>query len=188
MATTVETRGGGTRAWRWAAGLAMVALGVIAIAASTATGFLAVVLAGTMLAIAGMVEVLYGLGAGDKQLQPLRVLGGLLSLAVGGLVVLRPMAGLTALTFLLAAYFLAAGLFHSATALLERHPRWGWDFLYGACAIVLSVIALSNLRGTGLWLIGTLVGIEILARGIALSFGGFRRGEHVRSGKAPRAA
>jgi uncharacterized membrane protein HdeD (DUF308 family) len=175
------------RTWRVALGIVMVLLGFAALGSATLTGIMSVVLIGMSLAVAGFVELLYGLGLRDRRVQPLRLMGGLLSVVVGALLVLRPLVGLAALTLLLAGYFLTSGLFHSATSLLERHAGWGWDFLYGVCAIVLSVITLSNIRGAGFRLVGVLVGIEILLRGLALAFGGFQRRRVTRS-HAPTAA
>ena len=82
---------------------------------------------------------------------------------------------------LLAAYFIAAGLFHAATSLLERYDGWGWDLFYGVCAVVLGGIAATNMRTSGFWMVGALVGIEILLRGLALTFGGLQRGRHRRA-------
>jgi len=163
------------RAWRWFLGFVMTLLGLMAISSATVTGALSVMMIGLALVIAGFVEVLSGLGRGSNRIRPLRLMGGLLSLVMGGLILMRPGSGLAALTWLLAAYFLAAGLFHAVTSLMERHAGWGWDLLYGACAIVLAVVALSNARGAGLRLVGALVGIEILLRGLALVLGGLQR-------------
>jgi uncharacterized membrane protein HdeD (DUF308 family) len=177
MVASLDVEGGvEPRAWRMVLGIVMAVLGAIAIYTARVTGMLSVIIAGTALGVAGFVEILSGLGRSSKQVQPLRVIGGLLSMAVGVLFVLRPQTGLTGLTMMLAAYFIAAGLFHAATSLLERYSGWGWDLLYGGCAIVLGIISVSGMRTSGFWLVGTLVGIEIALRGLALTFGGLQRG------------
>jgi uncharacterized membrane protein HdeD (DUF308 family) len=176
----VEKAGEEPRAWRVVLGIVMAVLGVTAIYTAKVTGIVSVITAGTALGVAGFVEVLSGLGRGSRRVQPLRLIGGLLSMVVGALFVLRPQTGLTGLTVMLSTYFIASGLFHAATSVLERYPGWGWDLAYGAGAIVLGAVALSNLRTAGFWLVGALVGIEILLRGLALTFGGFQRGRHRR--------
>jgi uncharacterized membrane protein HdeD (DUF308 family) len=186
MAEQGESRDQEPRAWRWFLGFIMTVLGLMAISSATVTGLLSLKLIGLALVMAGFVEVLAGLGRGSNRIKPLRLMGGLLSFAMGGLILLRPGSGLVALTGLLAAYFLAAGLFHAATSLMERYPGWGWDLLYGACAIVLAVVALSNARAAGLRLVGGLVGIEILLRGLALVLGGLQRKRPMAT--APKAA
>ena len=179
----VERRRGGTdepRAWRLALGIVMAAIGVAAIYTAKVTGIVSVIMAGTALAVAGFVEVLSGLGRGSRRVQPLRLIGGVLSIIVGGLFVFRPQVGLTGLTMMLAAYFIASGLFHGVTSALERYDGWGWDLFYGACAIALGGAAVTNIRSAGFWLVGVLVGIEILVRGLAVTFGGMQRGRHRR--------
>jgi uncharacterized membrane protein HdeD (DUF308 family) len=185
MATVVDLarRTGGTdepRAWRLVLGIVMAVIGTAAIYTAKVTGMLSVIMAGTALAVAGFVEVLSGLGRGSRRVQPLRLMGGLLSMIVGVLFVFRPHIGLAGLTMMLAAYFTASGLFHGVTSLLERYDGWGWDLFYGACAIASSAVAITNMRTAGFWMVGVLVGIDILLRGVALTFGGMQRGRHRR--------
>jgi uncharacterized membrane protein HdeD (DUF308 family) len=186
MATAADVESGvEPRAWRVALGIVMAVIGLAAIYTAKVTGMLSVILAGSALGVAGFVEVLSGLGRRSRQVQPLRLMGGLLSMVVGALFLFRPQTGLAGVTVMLAAYFIAAGIFHIATSLLERYDGWGWDLLYGGGAIVLGAISLTNMRTAGFWLVGTLVGIEILLRGLALTFGGLQRGP--RSRRAARA-
>lgn len=185
MATVVdlERRRGGTdepRAWRLVLGIVMAVIGVAAIYTAKVTGILSVIMAGTALSVAGFVEILSGLGRGSRRVQPLRLMGGLLSMIVGVLFLFRPQIGLAGLTMMLAAYFIAAGLFHGVTSLLERYDGWGWDLFYGASALTLSAVAVTNMRTAGFWMVGVLVGVEILVRGLALTFGGMQRGRHRR--------
>jgi uncharacterized membrane protein HdeD (DUF308 family) len=185
MATVVDVQGRRVgadepRAWRLVLGIVMAVIGAAAIYTAKVTGIVSVIMAGTALTVAGFVEVLAGLGRGSRRVQPLRLMGGLLSMIVGVLFVFRPQIGLTGLTMMLAAYFIASGLFHAVTSLLERYDGWGWDLFYGACAIALCAVAVTNMRSSGFWMVGVLVGVDILARGLALTFGGMRRGRHRR--------
>ena len=101
------------RAWRLVLGIVMAVIGAVAIYTAKVTGILSVIMAGTALGVAGFVEVLSGLGRGSRRVQPLRLMGGLLSMIVGVLFVFRPQVGLAGLTMMLAAYFIASGLFHA---------------------------------------------------------------------------
>ena len=62
----------------------------------------------------------------------------------------------------------AAGLFHAITAVADRYPRWGIDFLYGVVALALGVYIVASWPISSFWVLGTVVGIEIIARGVAL--------------------
>ena len=88
-------------------------------------------------------------------------------LVVGGLLVWQPIAGLAAVGALIGAYYLASGLFHAITAVIDRYEHWGWDLVYGALATLLGVYVLATWPISSLWLVGTLVGIELVLRGIA---------------------
>ena len=65
----------------------MAVMGAIAIYTAKVTGMASVIIAGTALGVAGFVEILSGLGRGSRQVQPLRLMGGLLSMIVGVLFV-----------------------------------------------------------------------------------------------------
>jgi uncharacterized membrane protein HdeD (DUF308 family) len=79
--------------------------------------------------------------------------------------VARPHIGMAALTLVLAVFFFAAGLFPLVTALSERGSGWAWEVTFGLIAIVLGVFVLVGWPVSSLWLVGTLVGIEIVVRG-----------------------
>jgi uncharacterized membrane protein HdeD (DUF308 family) len=154
-------------------GALLIALGIIAIGSATATGVTAVLLIGAALGAAGLVQIFHSFGIGDRSFRPLAMLSGLLALVVGAMFVLRPMAGTVTLGLLLAAYFFAGGLFYVVTSLMDRYEHWGWDLAYGLCAIVLGVFVVAGMPITSAWMIGMLVGIGILTRGIVLSGVGF---------------
>ena len=163
-----DDSGGAGRGRSIVLGILLIVVGLVALSSTATTAFMSVLIVGAALAVAGFVEIFHSLGRG-KHFQPLRLLGGLLSVVVGFLFVMRPAVGINALSLLLAAYFFASGLFHTVTSVAEREPRWGWDFAYGLCALVLGVIAVSAFPEGGMWLIGTLVGLEILLRGITMA-------------------
>jgi uncharacterized membrane protein HdeD (DUF308 family) len=72
---------------------------------------------------------------------------------------------------MLAGYFFASGLFHAITSVMDRYARWGWDFVYGAISLFLGVVVMSEWPVSAVWLVGTLVGLGILFRGVALMAG-----------------
>lgn len=153
-------------------GLLMAILGLVALGASFITSLVSVILFGALLAGTGIAEIVSAFRV-RKAGGPfwLYLLNGVLSTVVGIFVLMNPAAGLGALTLLLAGYFFASGLFHVVTSLMDRYPRWGWDFAYGAISIALGVIVMAQWPISAVWLVGTLVGISILMRGIALMAG-----------------
>lgn len=163
-------------------GLLTAILGLVALGASFLTSLVSIILFGALLAGSGIAEIISAFRV-RKSGGPfwLYLLGGVLSTVVGVFVLAYPAAGLGALTLLLAGYFFASGLFHVVTSLMDRYAKWGWDFAYGAISILLGVIIMAQWPISAVWLVGTLVGISILMRGIALMAGSLELRRAVRS-------
>ncbi|MBZ4422070.1 HdeD family acid-resistance protein [Myxococcus sp. RHSTA-1-4] len=153
-------------------GILVTLLGIVALGAAYLTSLVSAIFFGAMLTMMGIAEIVAAFrvrGSGGPFW--LYLLGGILSTVVGLFVLVYPAAGLAALTLLLAGYFFASGLFHAITSLVDRYPRWGWDFLYGAVSIFLGVVVMSQWPISAVWLVGTMVGIGILFRGVSLIAG-----------------
>jgi uncharacterized membrane protein HdeD (DUF308 family) len=65
------------------------------------------------------------------------------------------------------AFFLAAGVFQIVAPAINSLPDWGWHVLNGIISLLLGVLVLAQWPVTGLWVIGTFVGIELLFYGVA---------------------
>jgi uncharacterized membrane protein HdeD (DUF308 family) len=120
---------------------------------------------GLLLGLSGLIELIGGARESGGRYRGLLMGGGLFSLAVGAVMVARPNAGMAGLTLLLAVFFFAAGVFPLVGALSERGQGWAWEVTFGAIAILLGVAVLAGWPVPSLWLVGTLVGIEIVVRG-----------------------
>ena len=149
-----------------AVGVLLIMLGGFAIGTAFFTGVISIVFLGTLLVVGGIAEIV---GAFRLRSQGFAMpfLAGVLSAIVGGVLVWQPIAGLAAVGALIGAYYLASGLFHAITAVIDRYEHWGWDLVYGALATLLGVYVLATWPISSLWLVGTLVGIELVLRGIA---------------------
>ena len=162
---------GRTKATAWGLpfilGLLTSLLGIFCLIAAYAAGLAAVMVAGVMLIVGGCFEIGFGFGHRREGLL-LPVLSGILSIVVGFLVLRRPAVGLSAAALVIACYFFASGLFRGITAIADRFANWGWDFAYGVSAVILGVIILASWPQSSAWMVGTLVGIELLFRGGAL--------------------
>lgn len=153
-------------------GLLLSLLGIVALGAVVLTSFASAIFFGSMLMVAGVFEIIHALRIRRAQ-GPflLFLLGGILSVGVGLMALLRPGAALFSLTLLLAGYFCVNGLFRSITSVTDRHQGWGWDFAFGLMSLVLGVIIFALLPFSSLWALGLVVGVEILVRGIAIMAG-----------------
>ena len=159
----------------WAAmvtiGVLLTILGIAALLMSAATGVFTVVLMGVALIVAGALELVQAYRRRDHRV--LLLLGGIFSIVAGGLILARPGAGLAGVSLLLAMFFIANGLFRSIGAAIDRYPGWGWDLGYGLLALALGLYVVGSWPWSSVWLLGTIIGAEIMARGLLLVALGF---------------
>jgi len=91
---------------------------------------------------------------------------------LAGLAVLtRPMAGVITLTIIFAAYLLAGGAMRIVMGFGYRSQipsAWFWVVISGLVDILLAFIIMSGLPGTAEWVIGLLVGINLLMMGFSI--------------------
>jgi uncharacterized membrane protein HdeD (DUF308 family) len=94
-----------------------------------------------------------------------------LAIAVGVILLSRPVQGTLTLTIVVGAYFLAEGVTTIMYALEHRRElsrRWGWMLTAGIMDIIVAGIIVAGLPGSALWAIGLLVGINLLFGGASL--------------------
>lgn len=97
------------------------------------------------------------------------LLTGLLYVVFGVLLILFPVAGMYSLTVLLTLFFLAEGVAKMILGFqLRPSPRWWWFVLNGILALIMAFIIWAGWPGTAFWVLGLLVGINMLFFGISL--------------------
>src|SRR5512144_1135692 len=153
--------------WGWflAFGIALVLLGVLAIARSVAATVVSMLFFGWLLLIAAGIEIaqaiMVGKWAGLFQHWLSAVLFGVL----GALIVWRPLVTAEILTLLMGSFFVVAGLFQLITPFVVSLPEWGWHALNGVITLVLGILILAQWPVSGLWVIGLFLGIELIFYG-----------------------
>lgn len=149
-------------------GILTIILGLFALYASVATTLISVIFIGVMLIVVGVMEIIGAIRVGRHGSWLTYLLAGILSIVVGALFLDKPLASLASLTLLIAGFMFSAGLFRGITAIADRYPQWGIDFLYGVVAIALGVYIVLSWPISAFWVLGTIVSAEILVRGITL--------------------
>jgi uncharacterized membrane protein HdeD (DUF308 family) len=152
------------RSWGWflAAGAALILVGVLAIGYPIAATVTTVEVFGVLLLVGGAVEIAGGMWARRWGGFFLHLLCGLLSLFVGAVLIDRPLIGAEVYTVLLAVFFVACGLFRVFSSASQRFSGWGWNLLSGAVTFLLGLMIWRQLPVSGLWVIGTFVGIDLI--------------------------
>ncbi|WP_036279282.1 HdeD family acid-resistance protein [Methylocystis sp. ATCC 49242] len=161
--------------WTLALGIAIGALGILALiraraATQIAVGFFGALLVTSAVAILFFDISVAGLWSGFF----VHVLSAALVGIVGVMLLTRPLVGAQAITLLLAFYFLVSGLTTIGFA-ISAHVDGLWIYLaQGAVSLFLGALLLVGWPFTGNWVIGTFIGVDLLFKGmsiIALGFG-----------------
>jgi uncharacterized membrane protein HdeD (DUF308 family) len=99
------------------------------------------------------------------------LLTGILYLVFGILLILFPIAGILSLTVLLTIFFIAEGIAKIILSFQMRpFRRWGWLLINGILALILAYIIWAGWPGSAFWVLGLLVGINMIFFGFSLMF------------------
>jgi uncharacterized membrane protein HdeD (DUF308 family) len=156
--------------WGWFLGwgLALVALGAVAIAGSVMTTIISVVFLGVLLIVGGLIVTLDAYTFWRKTHRKgffLQALMGLLYVIAGAFMIKSPIAASVSLTLVLGIFYVVIGIFRICSALATRTPRWGWGLFSGMIALLLGVLIMASWPVSGLYIIGLFVGIDLLLVG-----------------------
>ncbi len=169
---------------KWAAitafGVLLVVLGFAALFFSLIATIATVTLNGVLFLLAGGAEIGIGMQSRGWGQFFLWLIGGVLYLAAGVLCIVNPLLASVVLTLLLGCGLLAAGLvrIYLATQLPPGEPR-GLVFLAAAVTILLGLIIVSHWPLDSVYVLGTLLGVDLLFHGVG--WASFGMGLHART-------
>ena len=152
-------------------GIILVLLGVAAIGVPPLAGLVTTVFLGLVLfasGVVGLVSTFQGRGLPGFWWS---LISAILSIVVGGLLVWNPVAGMISLTALLTGFFIADGIVTIVLSLRHRDQlvgRWQWLFANGVIDLILAGLIIWGMPGTLVWVLGLLVGIDLIFGGTAL--------------------
>ena len=150
-------------------GILLIIIGLVAISVPLATALAIELLLGWILVVGGIVHGVYAFKSRHEPGVLLRVVTAILYLAAGIILLAHPLAGVLTLTLLLAILFTVEGVSKIITAFgLRAMPNWGWVMFNGIVTLILGVIMWANWPIGAAWVIGLLVGIDLLVAGWVL--------------------
>jgi uncharacterized membrane protein HdeD (DUF308 family) len=152
-------------------GVVMVILGVLAICAPMAATIAVDIYVGWLFLISGVIGLVALVSTHHVHAFVWSLITAALSIAVGVLLVLRPIQGAITLTLVLTAFFIVEGIFQTALAVASRKVMagtWVWMLVSGIADLVLAAIIILGLPGTAIWALGLLVGVNLLTAGWAI--------------------
>src|SRR3974390_3351840 len=155
--------------WIWLVvlGIALIVLGAILLGSPVIATLATVTALGVLILVGGGMEVVGAFWCQEWSGFFLALLSGILGVVVGLMLLGNPIQGGITLCILLASFLFAVGLFKALPVVAQRLEGWGWLLLSGAIDIVLGVMIWRELPMSGLTIIGVLVGISIIFRGVS---------------------
>jgi uncharacterized membrane protein HdeD (DUF308 family) len=155
--------------WLVILGVVTVIAGVLAMGSPLASGLAVAFIVGIAMTIGGVARTISAFSAGSFGQGALAFVGGILTLGAGLIVAARPGIGLATLTLLLGGSLVVDGISGVILAFRVRpEAGWGWMLFSAAMGVVLGFLLLREWPLSGLWAIGTLVGINLLFSGLSI--------------------
>jgi uncharacterized membrane protein HdeD (DUF308 family) len=159
---------GRARRWLMVAGSLALLVGIVSIAVPVIASVTTAIFVGWVLLAFGIAAAIYAI----SHRAPLRGLEALVALAAGFYLLVFPLHGTVTLTFVLAVWFFASGVFSLAYALQWRGaPGWWLLVLGGVSSVILGFLIAASLPSSAAWAIGLLVGINLVFWGVRALLG-----------------
>jgi uncharacterized membrane protein HdeD (DUF308 family) len=152
-------------------GIALLLLGMIAIIVPVIATLTITIAFGWIFLVSGIIGLVTTAQARRAPGFWWSLLSAVLGVVVGLLLLVWPITGALSLTMLLAAFFAVEGIFsimYSIEHKREMSGRWGWILLNGVVDLGLSAIILIAFQTGAGWVLGLLIGIDMVLGGTAL--------------------
>ena len=156
-----------TSIWTLLLGLLMIAAGVLALINPFPASLAVTIFAGWSFIILGILQIISGIRDTSGGTRILLVIIGAIMVWIGWEVLDNPIGGLLALTIAVAISFVASGVAKIILGFQLTGSGFGiWVILSGALSLALGVLFLSNILGAAPWLLGVLLGVELISDGV----------------------
>jgi uncharacterized membrane protein HdeD (DUF308 family) len=157
--------------WYLAQGVLMVLAGFLALVYPVVSSVAVVFFLGWLLIIGGVLQAIGLIGARHVPHFSLQLVSVVLFVIVGVLFLRNPGEALLTLTLLLIVFFMVQGISRVIFSLTIRPlPGWGWVLASGIVGILLAFYLWANIPLTAVWLLGVLLGIQLICEGAAIGY------------------
>jgi len=154
--------------WLSAMAIPIIGLGILAILFPLFSTLTSASVFGWVFIGAGVGQLIYASQSKGAGQIIWKLILGLLYLFSGIFVVANPLKGVLAFTLVLGITIFVQGMIQVALAFQLRRTsaNWGWILISGIVGIICGVLVWSSLPSSAAWLIGTLIGVNLLFDGI----------------------
>ena len=156
--------------WGWflALGVVLILAGVFALGDVVAVTLASVIFIGAALLVGGIFQIIHAFATKQWSAFLFALLCGVLYVVGGVLIMQEPVQGSLVITLFLVAALVVGGVLRIVIALRHRDLS-GWLLLLfgGIISLLLGFLLYSTLPWSGLWVLGTLIGVELIIQGIS---------------------
>ena len=152
-------------------GIILVVLGLIAIVVPPIATLAIEILVGWLFLVSGIVGLITTFWMRDAPGFWWSLFSAVIGIAAGVVLLGWPVSGVLSLTIVLIAFFVIEGVATIMFALdhkRELSGRWGWMLASGIVDLILAAAVFVLLPGAAAWVIGLMVGINLVFGGVAL--------------------
>jgi uncharacterized membrane protein HdeD (DUF308 family) len=161
--------------WGWfvALGVVLVLAGIFALGDVVAFTLVSVIFIGAMMLVGGIFQIVQAFMTKGWSAFLLNLFIGVLYVIGGFIIMQEPVQGSIILTLFLLAAILVGGIARIVIALRHRELGGWWLMLLGGIiSVILAIMLYASLPWSGLWVLGTLIAIELMIHGFTwLQFG-----------------
>jgi uncharacterized membrane protein HdeD (DUF308 family) len=149
-------------------GCLLVALGFVGLVFAWLLTYISVLFIGWAFIIGGAAEVIHAIIRKGWSGFLIDFISGIITTVVGVLILSCPTTTASVLTLVIGVVFLIGGIFRIAAGIALKSPYAGWFVLFGFISVMLGLMIIGEWPVSTLWVIGTLVAIDLLVDGARL--------------------
>lgn len=156
--------------WYLLQGILLVVSGILAIIYPLISALAVVVLLGWLLIFSGLIQAISLIGARRVPYYWPQLISSILAMLIGLLFLRDPEQGLVTISLLMIIFLMIEGVAKIVFAMTIRPmPQWGWVLASGILGVGLSLLLLANLPLSAIWLVGFMLGVQLISGGAALT-------------------
>ena len=164
-----------TSKWGWfvALGLILIIGGFLALGDVVAFTLVSTIFIGAMMLVGGVFQIVHAFMTKEWRAFALGLILGVLYVIGGFLIMDEPVQGSLIITLFLLAAILVGGIIRIVISLQHREMAGWWLLLLGGIlSVIVAVLLYATLPWGGLWILGTLIAVELMLQGFTwLNFG-----------------
>jgi len=164
-----------TAKWGWfvALGIVLVLVGLFALIDTVAFTIASVIFIGAMMAVGGIFQIVHAFVTKTWGSFFLNLLMGMLYTAGGFLIMDEPAEGSVIITLFLIVAMVMGGAMRIVIGLRHRELQGWWLLVLGGLvSVVVALMLYAMMPWSGLWVLGTLIAVELLFHGFTwIQFG-----------------